>query len=128
MDGPARRDLILKLADLIDRDSEFLEALESLDNGKPMGREGQYGTSADVSLTSKCFRYFAGWADKLHGKTIPVEGNFLCYTQREPVGVCGCIIPWNFPLVRFLLYFTRLCCYSAHVIIHLTGCLLSYFF
>lgn len=87
LQGFQSRDLILELATLIERDSEFLEALESLDNGKPLGREGQYGTSADVSLTIKCFRYYAGWADKLQGKTIPVEGSFLCYTQK------ACTVP-----------------------------------
>jgi aldehyde dehydrogenase (NAD+) len=50
-------------------------------------------------LTIKCYRYYAGWADKIHGKTIPVEGNFFCYTKHEPVGVVGQIIPWNFPLL-----------------------------
>ena len=44
-------------------------------------------------------RYYAGWADKNHGKTIPLDGKFLCYTRHEPVGVCGQIIPWNFPLL-----------------------------
>jgi aldehyde dehydrogenase (NAD+) len=98
MDGTGRRDLLLKLADLIERDREYLEELEALDNGKPLGREGQYGTTADVYLTIQQLRYYAGWADKLQGKTIPVDGNVFCYTRREPVGVCGCIIPWNFPL------------------------------
>ena len=67
--------------------------------GKPLGREGQYGTTADVYLTIQQYRYYAGWADKIQGETIPVEGNFFCYTRKEPVGVSGCIIPWNFPLV-----------------------------
>lgn len=53
----------------------------------------------DVSITVAVYRYYAGWADKIQGKTIPIDGNNLCYTRREPVGVCGCIIPWNFPLV-----------------------------
>jgi len=99
MDATGRRDLLLKLADLIERDREYLEELEALDNGKPLGREGQYGTTADVYLAIQQYRYYAGWADKIQGKTIPVEGNFFCYTRIEPVGVCGCIIPWNFPLV-----------------------------
>ena len=88
-DGTARRDLLLRLADLIKADSQYLEELESLDNGKPLGHEGQYGTSADVYLTYQHFRYYAGWADKIKGSTIPVEGNNLCYTRREPVGVCA---------------------------------------
>jgi aldehyde dehydrogenase (NAD+) len=98
MDGTGRRDLLLKLADLIERDREYLEDLEALDNGKPLGREGQYGTSMDVHLVIQHYRYFAGWADKIKGSTIPVDDNFLCYTRKEPIGVCGCIIPWNFPL------------------------------
>lgn len=89
-------DLLLKLADLMEKDKEYLEELEALDNGKPLGREGQYGTTADVFLAIAQFRYYAGWADKIQGKTIPIDGNMFCYTRREPVGVCGCIIPWNF--------------------------------
>lgn len=99
MDGTGRRDLMLKLADLIERDREYLERLEALDNGKPLGHEGQYGTAGDVHLVIQHYRYFAGWADKIQGKTVPVDGNYFCYTRREPVGVCGCIIPWNFPLL-----------------------------
>ncbi len=56
-------------------------------------------SAADLPLTIKCYRYYAGWADKIHGKTIPVDGNFFCYTRHEPVGVVGQIIPWNFPLL-----------------------------
>ena len=46
-----------------------------------------------------CFRYYAGWADKIHGQTIPIRGHYFCYTRREPVGVVGQIIPWNFPML-----------------------------
>lgn len=98
MDGTGRRNIMLKFADLIERDREYLEQLEALDNGKPLGREGQYGTKADLHLVIQHYRYFAGWADKMMGKTIPVEGNVFCYTRKEPLGVCACIIPWNFPL------------------------------
>jgi len=98
MDASERGRLLNKLADLMERDTDYLEELESLDNGKPLGREGQYGTKVDVALTIKLYRYMAGWADKIQGKTIPVDGNTFCYTRREPVGVCGAIIPWNFPL------------------------------
>ena len=55
--------------------------------------------AADLALSIKCYRYYAGWADKIHGKTIPVAGNFFTYTRHEPIGVCGQIIPWNFPLL-----------------------------
>ncbi|WP_411027484.1 aldehyde dehydrogenase family protein, partial [Salmonella sp. s54925] len=55
--------------------------------------------AADMELTMKCYRYFAGWADKIHGKTIPCDGDFFAYTRHEPVGVVGQIIPWNFPML-----------------------------
>ena len=86
---------MLKLADLIERDHEYIEELEAMDNGKPLGRNGQYGTKGDVGLCIAHFRYFAGWADKIHGKVIPVDGNNLCFTRREPIGVAACIIPWK---------------------------------
>ncbi len=55
--------------------------------------------NGDLPLTIACYRYYAGWADKIHGKTIPVNGPYFCYTRHEPVGVVGQIIPWNFPLL-----------------------------
>ena len=55
--------------------------------------------AADVDLSIKCYRYYAGWADKNYGKTIPIDGPYFSYTRHEPVGVCGQIIPWNFPLL-----------------------------
>jgi aldehyde dehydrogenase (NAD+) len=87
--------ILNKLADLIEQHKDELAALESLDNGKPL----RDALAADLPLTIKCYRYYAGWADKIHGKTIPVEGNYFCYTRHEPVGVVGQIIPWNFPLL-----------------------------
>jgi aldehyde dehydrogenase (NAD+) len=95
MTASERGRLLNKLADLIEQNQEELAALESLDNGKPL-RDAR---GADLPLTIKCYRYYAGWADKIHGKTIPVEGNYFCYTRHEPVGVVGQIIPWNFPLL-----------------------------
>merc|ERR1712029_331952 len=95
MDASARGQLLNRLADLIERDRLYLASLESLDNGKPF----QDAYNIDLGLTIKCYRYYAGWADKNHGKTIPVDGNFMSYTRHEPVGVCGQIIPWNFPLL-----------------------------
>jgi len=95
MDACHRGNLLNKLADLIERDRDYLTSLESLDNGKPYTMA--YG--ADLELTIRCYRYYAGWADKNHGKTIPVGGDIFCYTRHEPVGVCGQIIPWNFPLL-----------------------------
>jgi len=95
MDASKRGVLMNKLADLMERDRVYLASLESLDNGKPY----KDAFNIDMSLTIKCLRYYAGWADKTHGKTIPVDGSFLSYTRHEPVGVCGQIIPWNFPLL-----------------------------
>src|SRR5438876_1999722 len=95
MNASERGRLLHKLADLLEKNREELAGLESLDNGKPY-RDSFH---IDLSLTVKCYRYYAGWADKIHGKTIPVEGPFFCYTRHEPVGVVGQIIPWNFPLL-----------------------------
>jgi len=87
--------MLHRLADLIEKNADELAALESLDNGKPVG----IAKAVDVAATVGCFRYFAGWSDKIHGKTIPVDGPFFCYTRHEPVGVVGQIIPWNFPML-----------------------------
>jgi aldehyde dehydrogenase (NAD+) len=95
MNASDRGRLINKLADLIEEHQEELAALETLDNGKPY-KDSLY---IDLPMTIKCYRYYAGWADKVHGKTIPVDGNFFCYTRHEPVGVVAQIIPWNFPLL-----------------------------
>src|SRR5579872_1805460 len=95
MNASERGRLLNKLADLVEKNREELAGLESLDNGKPY----RDALAADLPLTIKCYRYYAGWADKNHGKTIPVEGNYFCYTRHEPVGVVGQIIPWNFPLL-----------------------------
>src|SRR5258708_22434363 len=84
-----------KLADLIEKHADELAQLESLDNGKPYS----VARAADLPLTIACYRYYAGWADKVQGKTIPVQGKYFCYTKHEPVGVVGQIIPWNFPLL-----------------------------
>jgi aldehyde dehydrogenase (NAD+) len=95
MDARDRGRLMNKLADLMEANLDELAALETLDNGKPIAD----ARAADLPLSIDCIRYYAGWADKLTGDTIPIRGNFFCYTRREPVGVCGQIIPWNFPLL-----------------------------
>jgi aldehyde dehydrogenase (NAD+) len=87
--------LMYRLADLIERHGDELAELETLDNGKPIS-ESRHG---DLPLVIDCFRYYAGWADKIHGQTVPIRGNYFCYTRREPVGVAGQIIPWNFPML-----------------------------
>ena len=87
--------ILLKLADLIETNGEELARLESLDTGHPL-RDSR---ALDVPRTSACYRYFGGMADKFQGETIPVEAGFLNYTLREPVGVVGQVVPWNFPLM-----------------------------
>src|SRR5437879_5795920 len=94
--GASQRGVLMnKLADLIEKHADALAQLESLDNGKPY----HVARAADLPLTIACYRYYAGWADKNQGKTIPVSGNYFTYTKHEPVGVVGQIIPWNFPLL-----------------------------
>jgi len=87
--------LLLKLADAIEQHADELAKLESLDTGHPM----RDTTRLDVPRTAVTFRYFGGMADKLEGAVIPVEQGFLNYTLRQPVGVVGQIVPWNFPLM-----------------------------
>ncbi len=88
--------LLWKLADLVDAHADELATLESLDNGKPRS----VACAADVPLSSDCLRYFAGWATKLEGATLPISvPGHVAWTLREPVGVVGQIIPWNFPLL-----------------------------
>jgi phenylacetaldehyde dehydrogenase len=90
--------LIWKLADLLEQHTEEFAYIESLDNGKPLN----VAKVADVPLAVDLFRYMAGWATKIEGNTIPIsipKSKFLAYTLREPVGVVGQIIPWNFPLL-----------------------------
>jgi aldehyde dehydrogenase (NAD+) len=86
--------LLYRIADGIEARADDLARLETLDNGKPV-REARM---IDIKESIECFRYYAGWADKLDGDVIPVPGPYLNYTLREPVGVCGQIIPWNYPL------------------------------
>ena len=95
MDARDRGRLLNRLADLVEDNLDELAALETLDNGKPIND----ARAADLPLSIDCLRYYAGWADKIHGDTIPVRGDYFCYTRREPVGVCGQIIPWNFPIL-----------------------------
>jgi aldehyde dehydrogenase (NAD+) len=95
MDARDRGRLIYKLADLIEANFDELAELETLDNGKPISES----RAADLPLVIDCLRYYAGWADKIPGQTVPIRGNYFCYTKREPVGVVGQIIPWNFPML-----------------------------
>ena len=95
MAAAERGKLLYRLADLMEKHIDELAQLESVDNGKPL-RESR---RVDLPLAIACYRYFAGWADKIQGRTIPISGNYFCYTRHEPVGVVAQIIPWNFPLM-----------------------------
>jgi aldehyde dehydrogenase (NAD+) len=94
MDAADRGRLMFKLADRIAEEAGELAMLESLNCGKTI-RDSR----GDVEGVVNTLRYYAGWADKIEGKTVPVRGNFLSYTLRQPIGVVGQIIPWNFPLL-----------------------------
>src|ERR1700720_4247735 len=101
MSASERGRLVWKLADLLEQHTEEFGYIESLDNGKPLS----IAKAADVPLAVDLFRYMAGWATKIEGNTIPLSvpytpgAKYLAYTLREPVGVVGQIIPWNFPLL-----------------------------
>ncbi len=93
---PAERQRILwRLGDLVMQHADELARLETLDNGKPIFESRQI----DVPMVAGCFQYFAGWATKLGGETLPVSPGWFTYTLREPLGVVGAIIPWNFPMI-----------------------------
>ncbi|CAH0553064.1 unnamed protein product [Brassicogethes aeneus] len=93
MDASARAKLINKLADLIERDAKSLAALETSDNGKPLE-----AAILEILGSADVLRYYAGFCDKIHGNTIPSDGNQFALTRKEPIGVVGQIIPWNYPI------------------------------
>lgn len=95
-DPYVRSQALLKFADLIDANLETIASIESLDNGKALG-----SARGDVGLSARYIRSCAFWADKLDGRTINTGDDYMSYTRREPIGVCGQIIPWNFPLLMF---------------------------
>src|ERR1043166_7779441 len=102
LDGPwgrmsarERGRLIWKIGEQLMERADEIARLGTLHNGKPIFESRQI----EVPASAECFQYYAGWADKIHGETIPVKGNFLTYTLREPVGVVAAIVPWNFPLL-----------------------------
>lgn len=86
--------MLVKLADLFEEHCDTLAAIEALDNGKALSM-----AKADVAGSAGCLRYYGGWADKIHGKVIDTDHETFNYTRHEPVGVCGQVIPWNFPLL-----------------------------
>ncbi|HUL72910.1 MAG TPA: aldehyde dehydrogenase family protein [Vicinamibacterales bacterium] len=87
--------LLWKLGDRITEQIDEISRLETLHNGKPITESRHI----EVPMAVECLQYFAGWADKVHGETVPVKGQALVYTLREPLGVVACIVPWNFPLL-----------------------------
>jgi len=95
MSASERGRLIWRLADLVEKNLEELAELETLDNGKPIF-ESRY---VDIPMTVDVLRYYAGWTTKIHGETVNTFENAFTYTMREPVGVVGLIVPWNFPLL-----------------------------
>ncbi|HEY3215041.1 MAG TPA: aldehyde dehydrogenase family protein [Candidatus Eisenbacteria bacterium] len=93
---PAERQKVLwRLGDLILEHADEIARLETLDNGKPIFESRQI----DVPMVAGCFHYFSGWTTKLTGDTVPVSPSWLTYTVREPIGVVGAIVPWNFPMI-----------------------------
>nr|AHM26657.1 aldehyde dehydrogenase 2-2 [Zea mays subsp. mays] len=89
--------VLLRFADLIERHAEEVAALETWDNGKTLAQ----AAGAEVPMVARCVRYYAGWADKIHGLVAPADGAHHVQVLHEPVGVAGQIIPWNFPLLMF---------------------------
>ncbi|MCO5608922.1 hypothetical protein L7F22_063140 [Adiantum nelumboides] len=91
--------MLIKLAELIEENIDEIAAIESLDNGKAFS----IAKGFDITEVAGCMRYYGGWADKNHGKTVEVDPGKLHLIRHEPVGVCGQIIPWNFPALMFRL-------------------------
>ena len=87
--------IVWKIGEKLMEKADEIARLETLHNGKPIFESRQI----EIPAAAECFQYYAGWADKIHGETIPVKGNYLTYTLREPVGVVAAIVPWNFPLL-----------------------------
>ena len=87
--------LVSRLADRLMETADEVARLETLHNGKPISESRHI----EIPAAAECFEYYAGWADKVMGETIPVKGNYLTYTLREPIGVVAAIVPWNFPLL-----------------------------
>ena len=95
MSARERGRLVWKLGERLMEQVDEVARLETLHNGKPIIESRQI----EIPAAAECLQYYAGWADKVHGETIPVKGNALIYTLREPLGVVAAIVPWNFPLL-----------------------------
>jgi len=96
MSGAQRGRLLYRLAELLEQDRETMVQLESMDAGKPLAATRRQ----DLPAAIDCLRYYAGWADKLEGQVVSARSDALTYVLREPVGVVGAIVPWNFPLMN----------------------------
>ncbi|KAH7865523.1 hypothetical protein Vadar_007743 [Vaccinium darrowii] len=92
-----RSRILLRFADLVEKHSDELAALETWDNGKTY----EQAAKGELPLFVRLFHYYAGWADKIHGLTVPADGPYHVQTLHEPIGVAGQIVPWNFPLIMF---------------------------
>ncbi|CAF1319898.1 unnamed protein product, partial [Didymodactylos carnosus] len=94
MEPAARGVLMRQFATLLRRDVDYLAKLETLNNGKPLE-----DSKGDIAISADCIDYYAGWVDKIAGETLPSAPDTFLYTRHEPIGVCGQIIPWNYPIL-----------------------------
>ncbi|XP_014512476.1 aldehyde dehydrogenase family 2 member B7, mitochondrial-like isoform X1 [Vigna radiata var. radiata] len=92
-----RSRIILRCADILEKHNDEVAAIETWDNGKPY----EQAAKVEIPMVVRLFRYYAGWADKIHGLTVPADGPYHVQTLHEPIGVAGQIVPWNFPLLIF---------------------------
>ncbi|BAU01054.1 hypothetical protein VIGAN_11020800 [Vigna angularis var. angularis] len=92
-----RSQIILRCADILEKHNDEVAAIETWDNGKPY----EQASNVEIPMVVRLFRYYAGWADKIHGLTVPADGPYHVQTLHEPIGVAGQIVPWNFPLLIF---------------------------
>ncbi|WCJ38404.1 aldehyde dehydrogenase 2B7 [Euphorbia peplus] len=97
MSAYERSRIMLRFADLVEKHNDDIAALETWDNGKPY----EQAAKVEVPMFVRLMRYYAGWADKIHGLTVPADGPYHVQTLHEPIGVAGQIIPWNFPLLMY---------------------------
>ncbi|KMT07275.1 hypothetical protein BVRB_6g149050 [Beta vulgaris subsp. vulgaris] len=93
-----RSKILFKFADLLEQHTDEIAALETWDNGKPY----EQASKVELPMCVRLMRYYAGWADKIHGLTVPADGPYHMQTLHEPIGVAGQIIPWNFPILMFV--------------------------
>ncbi|CAH8858554.1 unnamed protein product [Trichobilharzia szidati] len=112
MDASQRGLLLYKLADLIEKNADYISRLDAMDNGKAVE-----SARIDVLFSVQVARYYAGCADKIHGKQLPVDGNMVTFTRREPLGVVACITPWNYPFVICVIKIAPCLCAGCTVVL-----------